>query len=448
MTSPSMYALPRQAPPVRPSRSLEGLEKVVPPTLPLAHTRSRLYLDKPLPNLPTRDLLPAELPLMTGSTAWSDDSSTTTVNSFEDHDDEDGHRRQSSVSTESYPVFVRSGSDDLADFVDHPSVSTLDTAPSVDPYDKPGTSSLALTTFLVEEDHYTPPPRWTPTHRVGPNHYFREKKWDFFPELATPSALPQNSPQNSRPRKKDSVRSRWISSDKPAALANDVRNSIRSYVQRRLSRNSLDKEPPKRAHRPTTAPTLYTRVYTPSQQTAPSTSDRSDRRSSTVPQSPLYVGEKLAHLSVSPTGSSISDQSLTPPKPTAFRRKKHLAVPISPYQKYGAAIWGKSGKDKRISYRQSQRVRFPKYRKPAKDGFVSSATLPLTSPSRTHLHEGTRHAVKALQDGTSHVLVAIDGARKKMVGSKVDKKNTQLKSQIRLVGPVNPYTSYGADPWV
>ncbi|KAL2854871.1 hypothetical protein BJY01DRAFT_25873 [Aspergillus pseudoustus] len=448
MMSPSTFVLSRQAPPVRPSRSLEGLEKVVPPGA-LSASRSRLHLDKPLPDLPTSDCSTGEIPFMAGTTAWSDDSST--VNSFEDHDDDDDEldRRQSSISTESYPVFVRSGSDELTDFVDHPSVSTLDRTPSVDRRDKPGTSALAYTTFLAE-DRYSPPPHWVPTTRSGPNHYFREKKWDFFPELATPSALPQNSPSNlpPRPRKKDSMRSRWISTDKGAALANDVRNSIRSLVQRRLSRNSIDKEKPKRDTRPTTSPE-YTRQHTPPQRISP-TNDWPDYGSTVIPQSPAYAPDKSAHLSISPTGSSLSDESLRLQQPVLSPRKKQLAVPISPYQKYGAAIWDKSGKEKRVSYRQSQRVRFPKYRKPlSKNGFAASTTPPLSPASRKPFQQGTRHCVRVLQDGTSHMLVAIDNTRKKMAGVKVDRRRSQLKSKIRLVGPVNPYTSYRKDdPWV
>ncbi|KAL3477518.1 hypothetical protein BJX99DRAFT_226032 [Aspergillus californicus] len=402
-----------------------------------------------------------------------------TVDSFEDRDD-DGHRqsRLSSVSTASYPVFVRPASDDLAEFVDHPSMSTLDTASSdsvenLDPYEKQGgasSSSLAFSTFLASDEPYTPP-HWTPPTRSGPNHYFREKKWDFFPELATPSALPQGSfhqSNSSKSRKKDSVRS--LISDKGAVLV-DVRNSIRSYVQRRLSRNSLDKKEPKRASpqpQPSSVPMEYPvvnpRGYTPpplqSPHTAPSMSSVEPTRHSTIPKaethSPIFYAaesDKLARLSISPTAASSTTSSaeLRPPtrrKPIAFHRKnKQLAVPMSPYQKYGAAIWDKSGKEKRISYRQSQRVRFPKYRKQTKPGVVSFVT-PLTSPSRTQLQEGTRHAVRALQDGTSHVLVAIDGARKKMAGTKLDRKHSQLKARIRLVGPVNPYTAHAADPWV
>ncbi|KKK16613.1 hypothetical protein ARAM_004627 [Aspergillus rambellii] len=462
MLSPSSHALARQAPPVRPSRSLEGLEQVIPPRPPLSPIRPLLHLDKPLPQLPSKPL--PDTPSLTGSTPWSDDSST--VNSFEedDYEDDEGHRRQSSVSTESYPVFVRSGSDDLADFVDHPAVSTFH---RVEPDEKRITSSSWAIHTLLAENRYNRPPHWA-SSRVGPNHYFREKKWDFFPELATPpSTLHQNAPHlPPKPRKKDSGRlnnlvpaafdfsskhrGRWSPPDKGSL--HDVRNSIRSYVQRRISRHSVEKEKSKRKLRPATAPSECTRKYTPPQRTAPSTSDRSDYGRSTAPQAPplLEVGEKtLQIISVPSTASSSAGESEKQPNPIIpFNGTKQLAVPITPYQKYGAAIWDKSGKEKRISYRQTHKVRFPKYRKPAKNGFVSSATPPLSHPARSQLQQSTRDCVRALQDGTSQVLVAIEGARKKMIGSKIDRRRTQLKSQIRLIGPVNPYTTYGADPWV
>ncbi|KAL4969471.1 uncharacterized protein BDV14DRAFT_84044 [Aspergillus stella-maris] len=594
----------------QPSHSLEGMEQVVPPSPPFAHTISRLHLDKPLPDIPARSHSTTPAPYIPGSTAWSDDSST--VNSFDDHLDD--YNRNSSVSTESYPVFVRPGSADLADFVDHRSVvdvdvSTLD-RPSESARQKPGRSdtsysSLALSSFLAEEDRYTPSPS-PPSHwnnpssatRSGPNHYFREKKFDFFPELAPTSALPANSPhsqfaQRSRNGKKvKDGRSRWIPipiniphSDKGAALAHDFRNSFRN-IQRRLSRNSLDKEKERNKNKPqpTTAPSpteyTYNRVhhinYLPSPQT-PSTEDHhyhhhnSNRnhshdygRTPTSPTDPLYVTLEKEPLRISdpvsvtvsvspsstesigltPTGSSISDQSLNDDPDyrdivdsyrdrdrdryqirnshhshtrstnrktlsrlqTNIPKQNHLAVPITPYQRYGAAIWDKSGKEKkRLSYTgtpKSRTVRFPRYRRKRESGTlkaqeddylesVEPITISLTparlnptpapprggnqnqnqnthththtrtqSGSRIPLHQGTRHAVKALQDGTSHVLIAIDGARRKIAGGSGnggsvsladDLRRTQLKSQIRLIGPVNPYTHHsapGVDPWV
>ncbi|KAL4795483.1 hypothetical protein BDV19DRAFT_165696 [Aspergillus venezuelensis] len=583
----------------QPSHSLEGMEQVVPPSPPFAHTISRLHLDKPLPDIPARSHSTTPAPYIPGSTAWSDDSST--INSFDDHLDD--YNRNSSVSTESYPVFVRPGSADIADFVDHRSVvdvSTLD-RPSESARQKPGRSdtpysSLALSSFFAEEDRYTPSPS-PPSHwnnpssatRTGPNHYFREKKFDFFPELAPTSALPANSPHSQfAPRSRNGKkvkdgRSRWIPipiniphSDKGAALAHDFRNSFRN-IQRRLSRNSLDKEKERNKNkpRPTTAPSpteyTYTRVHhtynylssphTPSTEEHNHHHDRNHShdygRTPTSPTDPLYVTLEKEPLRISdpisvavtvspsstesigltPTGSSISDQSLNDDPDyrdivdsyrdrdgnrernshhshhsntrsanrktlsllqTDIPKQKHLAVPITPYQRYGAAIWDKSGKEKkRLSYTgtpKSRTVRFPRYGRKRKsavpkaqeDDYLDSVepiTISLTparlnpnpaptgnenqnqtlththtrtqSGSRIPLHQGTRHAVKALQDKTSHVLIAIDGARRKMAGSSVsladDLRRTQLKSQIRLIGPVNPYTHHsapGVDPWV
>lgn len=54
-------------------------------------------------------------------------------------------------------------------------------------------SDLALKAFVSEaiygrQSHYTPPTRQSP-NKVGTNHYFRDKRWDFFPELASPAGL-------------------------------------------------------------------------------------------------------------------------------------------------------------------------------------------------------------------------------------------------------------------
>lgn len=455
------------------------IETVHPGTpVPYAHTISRLYLDKPLPDLPSRSPTP-----LIGSTAWSDDSSTASLD-----DPDDSH------SEASCPVFVRSGSDLVDGDGDRP-VSTLTHDHDHDHDHKhPEPKPAGLSSWLAEDRYSyrppapTPPPHWN--NRAGPNHYFREKKWDFFPELATPGALPENSPHSAAPRpkiKKDSVSrsaSRWMPNpaEKGAALANDVRNSIR-YLQRRWSRTSLDRAKSKRSQRPTTAPSSES-SYTPRSCTAPPASEFDG--SSYSPASPVsHEKEVLTQLSLSPTGSSISDQSILA-QAESTKDQKRLAVPISPYQRYGAAIWDKSGREKkRLSYRQTPRVRFPKYHgrrknrasQPKQDAFVAplspgeSALSPGSGSgsgswsrsgrtnTRKPLQQGTRYAVRALQGGTSQVLVAIDDARKKIArsgsgmrlrsgsGSKLDRKRSQLKSQIRLVGPADEYSHSDRDPW-
>lgn len=447
MLSPSSCVRPRQAPPVRPSRSLEGLEQVIPPRVPLPPAHPGPHLDKPLPDLPCKPL--PETPSMEGSTAWSDDSSI---------DESFPSRRQSDASTESYPVFVRSESDDLSDLDEHP---VLD-ASSVEAFEKPRPSPVILNP--TPRVSYQRPPLWT-GNRSGPNHYFREKKWDFFPELATPSELQASSPNKFAPKsqKKDGallhfppfdfVRrgSRRNTQDR-GGLAHDMRASIRSYVQRRLSKHSIDKEKSKRPPRPATAPSDYIHRY-PSATRVPSSNytNYSDRGSVGPQQHSLDLDDQTKRFSIS-TRSSVGSQA-RPPQPIAFHRKKQLAVPITPYQRYGAAIWEKPARERRISYRQRDHVRFPRYtQNKAPSSRTGHKTTPSTAPARParlRLQKNTRECVRALHSGTSNVLLALDEARQKMVRARVDRRRKRLKEKIRLIGPVNPYTTYGrVDPWV
>ncbi|RHZ71513.1 hypothetical protein CDV55_107729 [Aspergillus turcosus] len=478
MLSPAWLAYSRQAPPVRPSRSLEGLEQVVPPRVPQPSARPTLQLDKPLPDIPSQVRSLPDASEMRGSTAWSDDSST--ISSV----DSDGSRnRESTHSSESYPVFVRSASDDLAGLVDHPPVSSLDRAePIVEPCEKPSTiasysPSLSLSQHAISvstDDRHGSPPEWA-QKRAVPNHYFREKKWDFFPELATPSALGPAAAgrfpaASSQSRKKNGsklhlssfefgrIRRRSNTSDRGTlTLAHEVRDSIRSYVHRTLSKRSAEKDKPKRQGRPATAPSFYPPEYATSQGTATS-SDHFYYGTSREESSPVDMDNRMRNLSIS-TASTTSERWVESPKPIPVHRTKQLAVPITPYQKYGAAIWDKSGGTKRVSYRPNGLVKFPKYQKniypsstqksKSRTDFTSNPTAPLSPPVRAMIQQNTRECIRVLHDGTTQVLDVLDEAKKKVIGSSVDRRRNHLKSQIRLIGPINPYTTYGrVDPWI
>ncbi|GFF31794.1 hypothetical protein IFM46972_03344 [Aspergillus udagawae] len=479
MLSPTSLAYTRQAPPVRPSRSLEGLEQVVPPRVPQHPARPTPQLDKPLPDLPSQVRSLPDASEMRGSTAWSDDSST--ISSV----DSDGSRnRESTHSTESYPVFVRSAADDLAGLVDHPPISSLDRAePIVDPCAKPSTiasysPSLSLSQHALsisKDDRHGSPPEWA-QKRAGPNHYFREKKWDFFPELATPSALGPGAAgrfpsAGSQSRKRNGSklhlssfefgrnRRRSNTSDRGTlTLAHEVRDSIRSYVHRTLSKRSVEKDKSKRPGRPTTAPSFYPPKYASSQGGATS-SDHSYYGPSREESSPVDMDIRMRTLSIS-TASTASERWAESPKPVPLHRTKQLAVPITPYQKYGAAIWDKSGGTKRVSYRPNHQVKFSKHQrniypsstqksKSSPDITSANPTAPLSPLVRSVIQQNTREAMRVLQDGTIQVLDVLGEAKKKVIGSSVDRRRMQLKSQIKLIGPVNPYTTYGrVDSWI
>jgi hypothetical protein len=240
-------------------------------------------------------------------------------------------------------------------------------------------------------------------------------------------------------------------------LAHEVRDSIRSYVHRTLSKRSAEKDKPKRQGRPATAPSFYPPEYATSQGTATS-GDHFYYGTSREESSPVEMDNRMRNLSIS-TASTTSERWVESPKPIPVHRTKQLAVPITPYQKYGAAIWDKSGGTKTVSYRPNGQVKFPKHQRniypsstqksKSSTDFTSNPTAPLSPPVRAVIQQNTREAIRVLHDGTTQVLDVLDEAKKKVIGSSVDRRRNQLKSQIRLIGPVNPYTTYGrVDPWI
>ncbi|KAJ5111384.1 hypothetical protein N7532_001919 [Penicillium argentinense] len=467
MLAPNYYTHPyaynyRVAPPVRPSRSLEGLERVIPPTSPksidvYSPTRSELFLNKPLPakplpSTPSDDLEPEY------SGMWSDSS-----------DDESDDSTLDSIaspepraSTESYPIFV-SGADDILG--DPPAPADRSVKPIVAPQRLLSrTDSFVSDTSTKSDAQYGRPALWSQPQsqyqsqtRAGTNHYFREKKWDFFPELATPgavSAVGRASPEirNGKTRKKQkpgrlnlSKRRRWHSLDRPGmgmGLA-QARDSIKTYVHRTLSRDSPEsrtkaKDKDAQRARPATAPA----------------NEVDGTPKSTLQQWRGLAGQPLQHSSLgadvnlqmralslhtmsSTTASTTSDMPDSP-------RSARFAVPMTAYQKYGASIWD-APKFKKRTLRPRQQ---PGASRSSSQLASINPTSPLSPPLKTQLQQNTRDAVRVLQGGTSHMLVALDGAKKKISESKDERRREQLKAQIKLVGPVNPHTCGQLDPWV
>lgn len=446
---PYSLASHRMAPPVRPSRSLEGLERVIPPSpkQPFFPTRSDLFLNKPLPAKPVPDEA-AEY----SSGMWSDSSdseSESTVDSL-------GSPSEPRNSTESYPIFVSSDSDDF--MVDHPApADQLNLGPIRPSRPSPQrilssdsrTDSVASGTDSVAEAsdaQYGRPSHWT-QNRTGTNHYFREKKWDFFPELATPSALQAGgrvSPgiRSGKTRKKEgrlnlaAKRRRWHSLDRAGlGLAYGVRDSIKTYVHRTLSKDSGETKA-KESPRPATAP-----LDQPGQQTSYS-------RPKTQ-QSCMDLNMQLRALSVSTASSSLeppsSPRSIRTQRSAPVQRPRQLAVPMTPYQKYGSAAWETPKKSKRTVHARSP----TNSDGPSSPDFTyANPTPPLSPPFKIQLQQNTRNAARVLQGGTSHVLVALDGAKRKISESKDERRREALKSQIKLIGPVNPHSHGLGDPWV
>ncbi|KAJ5475560.1 hypothetical protein N7539_007847 [Penicillium diatomitis] len=531
----------RSPPPVRPSRSLEGLEQVIPPTLPATtynatststtniinttttthnfvtsfpsnHTdffppthygshRYDIALNKPLP---ARPILFDEPEI---SVMWSDSSDSESDD--DDHESLSGslrdRPRDPRHASECYPIFVSTSSDDCDDTVDRHAPANSNPGPdyislglihspspptTVEEMRSRTDSILSLSHrarlagenseeeneeeeeeendddddevqgVVEDEDEddneeglgrisgavpvgrslisksdvpYGRYSQWSQTQtRGGTNHYFREKKWDFFPELA-PSAAQSGSrvsttgPRATKSRRKDgrlnvSKRRKWQSLDRAGlGLAFGMRDSIKTYVHRTLSRDSSENKTREVLPRPSTAPVeqLEAEVY-------PKPSENVQYR----PKNDIAV--QLQALSIT-TSSSSNDLPPSPKSPRSFPpRPKQLAVPMTDYQRYGPAIWDtpKKSKSKTSCSNPSS---------PITDQFPAPSTLtPPHSPGLKLFSQSVPRDGFGAHHGRSGVALTLEGAKKKI--SKDERRREQLKAQIKLIGPVDPHS--------
>lgn len=536
----------RPTPPVKLSQSLKGLEQVIPPTSPLVLSSPLsltgrpyyLQLDKPLPEKP----LPNTPPSMgySDSMAWSNSNATSTLDSGSRYSGQESSR----YSSDSYPVVVRTGSEygverpysgasgdvGKGELLSPAAPAPLVTRHSPDPLgafldsDNEENDVLGDLEDLEawnDDDDYNDhhlDARWSQIRHTATDftqarndnsHYFREKKWDFFPELAPVAGMskrPCRQASAVQSKKRDTSafdlrRTRANTFTGAPALASNVRDSIRSVVQKTL-KLSLEKEKEKRRRepRPSTAKRAAASMSDFSDSTTSSTSSKSIKSKSKSKQRPersdyLYaiqkpqppykenvsIATRFRSLSMSSGSSGAMGSPRSAPPHHGLAYPKQLAVPLSPYQKFGTAIFDKSSTPSIPStpaststqphnhnrfYQTQPRTRRWSLSSPTASYTSTSTTsyittnsstlnlnltatqsypeIPTSPPLRSQLQRGT----KALHDGTNYMRDALDGAKRKVVDARMDRRRAQLKAQIRLIGPVNPYTTYGrVDPW-
>lgn len=212
----STAARSRKAPPVRPSKSLEGLEIVVPPgtfftsrsdlSLHKSLSKPDLSVKKPLnkPDLSVKKLLNKPLPAIPlpdpppeeASSLYSRDSII------------DGYisPTRTESSTEGFLLPIASEDEDEDDgYIDDLATPVTAPASTADFAAQDKASSLAFKSFLFEERYGLDNIYWAQA-RFKNSPYFREKKLDFFPELAISSGLQAaRFPRRSARRKLDAV---------------------------------------------------------------------------------------------------------------------------------------------------------------------------------------------------------------------------------------------------
>lgn len=144
-------------------------------------------------------------------------------------------------------------------------------------------------------------------------------------------------------------------------------------------------------------------------------------------------------------------------------RQKQLAVPLTPYQKYGTVVWHNSQREKRHQARAARTLQ--------KSAMPSAGTQQLATPNHRQIQtQRSSEMLTAFQSGMSQILDALGetkhkiartnpekrrgsgkknskvipaGAeqevRKRIFRSSSEKRREKLKKSITLVGPVDPY---------
>jgi hypothetical protein len=127
--------------------------------------------------------------------------------------------------------------------------------------------------------------------------------------------------------------------------------------------------------------------------------------------------------------------SLTKPRSPSIQtpllpqvRQKQLAIPLTPYQKYGMAVWHNSQRKKRRQARVARAA--PKSVNPA-----SKVSRLLTQNCRRNPRLRSSETLTALQDGRALILGILDETNQKVASTNSGKRRETLSKNIALKGP-------------
>ncbi|KAJ9206903.1 hypothetical protein DTO021D3_1639 [Paecilomyces variotii] len=436
----------RQPPPVKPSKSLEGLEVVVPPgTFFISQSDISVdILNKPLPAKP----LP-ETPERSSSLSSQDSLLETFI------------YRTSTETTDDSHIPVASDPYDYSTVLTRPATAgALSTRPSLGQLSRDKVSSLSLKAFMTQErfggDIHA---------RIKAGPYFREKKFDFFPELATPSGLQAATYSGRSHGLKRRLRgrkspvslpaslefgrsgSRWLSSENKALLlGHGIRDSIRSCMQKTASRKKSHDQKTQRPNVKSNHPYAQRGAY----HAVDSKSLYEDSESG-LQQNFVDVYHRMRTLPISPGTSSGSSFSSSRSRTLVTQSSRQQLYPTESYEDYGFKAGGDLLLYRRASYSKGSNDTVPRHPRRTSSMIEMrqctciNPTPPLTQPRSTQLQQQTQQYVKALHSGTSQMISALDGAKKKLMETRADRRRAELKKQIKMVGPVDPWRHAGVN---
>lgn len=225
----------------------------------------------------------------------------------------------------------------------------------------------------------------------------------------------QPSPNHTQPEIiEERSESRFSSSDDSYVIYTGIRDSVRAYVRHKMQkkRDSGKKE---RKMVMLAASAKYPGMLTAKEH------DRkfsSGSRKDSIQQGISAVYDKISKLSVSGPSGQTKDENTQP-----RGRQKQLAIPTSPYQKYGAAVWEAPKRQKRVKRASDP----PKSKSTKKNSDEGQIQRPSTSA-----HPGD--VVGAFKNGRSQIIHALDDTKHKLTRSNSERRREALKQSIRFVG--------------
>lgn len=417
----------KKAPPTTVSRSLEGLEIGIPPGGLLntgsAVSVNQLWLWKPLPRLPEQR----------NSSVYSRES---IIDNYMDRDDKDDY-------TYSHPDPIVSDPNDAGQSFKSSAAFSQPPAGFGGQGGRGERCSLTFKAFLSEEQY------GVGMHLAKANHYFREKKWEIFPELA-PQPVVQTPHPPARSRKWSLPRKRHPTGPHGHARSESdgYLKPIRTYVQKTLSKKCSLREMKKNQ--------CESGMVFNSRRRRHSTSTKSDASTSSslidsaeLQRSLEAVRLRMQALSLETQSSDDDSLFATNPRPS----RKRTSVSTNPHRRFGSKR--RPRPSSKLVRQKAPGVRFVKYRRSPspKEGRQCPSRRPPSplppSPSEaSHPTSPRPEYVKMLQQGTNSVLSAIDGARKKIAASRAARRRAELKKHIRVVGPVEQYPDGTVNQWL
>lgn len=405
----------KKLPPTPVASSLEGLEIGIPPV-----QFTNPWLSKPLPKIPDRT-----------SSIYSRDSIINSYLNRPDTNEDIQKKHRKNGSTTSHPRrFGRRR-------------NTTATRNSVGRMsDQVNRCSLTLRTFLSEEQY------GVGMHLAKANHYFREKKWEIFPELG-PQPVVQ---PGQRGRNKNLKRKRILGGSHIRQISNcDNFNlnlrPIADYMQQTLvnktSRLRLKKKPSQADIAVTSRPRNNSSSSS-NESEFPSIAEDIDNAETQL--SIAAVRRRMREMSLWSRADS-SEETLRYDNSNEF---------VSPVTATTTSTWRSPASGFNTSSSTTLNSRTEDRSMPYYDMSPSAKNLP---PYRHH-HPGKEehysqpsHAslpeyAKALQQKTTHVLLVLDGAKKKFTEARAARRRKQLKKHIRIIGPIENYPYGSASEWV